>query len=219
MRDKISFVLLSHSGSPIKQITTSKNLLLFGGLLAVLLMAAAGLGVSDYLHLKDVAGMRKRLQNKIRQQRDEIDYQRKQIQTFAGEINDIKGKLVALNKLEEKIRTMANLDKGDVQENLFGVGGSIPEDLDTQLPLSEKHNSLIREMHSQAQQLREASLHQEQGLESLLDSLEDQVNLLASTPAIRPADGWISSGFGYRQSPFTGRVTTVPSVEPRPLRR
>ena len=30
------------------------------------------------------------------------------------------------------------------------------------------------------------------------------MDLLASTPAIRPTKGWKTSGFGYRVSPFTG---------------
>jgi murein DD-endopeptidase MepM/ murein hydrolase activator NlpD len=34
--------------------------------------------------------------------------------------------------------------------------------------------------------------------------LENQRNLLASTPAICPTQGWITSRFGYRTSPFTG---------------
>ncbi|MFZ5563198.1 MAG: M23 family metallopeptidase, partial [Thermodesulfobacteriota bacterium] len=41
---------------------------------------------------------------------------------------------------------------------------------------------------------------------SLLEYLEDKRKLLASTPAIMPVtDGWITSRFEYRKSPFTGR--------------
>jgi murein DD-endopeptidase MepM/ murein hydrolase activator NlpD len=86
------------------------------------------------------------------------------------------------------------------------VGGSIPEDLEPKIPLTEKHNSLIRDMHLQVKQLEVASIAQEKGLESLFEHLEEQRNILASTPSIRPVEGgWISSGFGYRKSPFTGR--------------
>jgi murein DD-endopeptidase MepM/ murein hydrolase activator NlpD len=35
--------------------------------------------------------------------------------------------------------------------------------------------------------------------------LKEQKSILASTPAIRPTDGWFSSGFGYRTSPFTNQ--------------
>ena len=59
-------------------------------------------------------------------------------------------------------------------------------------------------MHDQVQQLDRASKGQKNAFESLLESLENQRNLLACTPAIRPTNGWTTSRFGYRMSPFTG---------------
>jgi murein DD-endopeptidase MepM/ murein hydrolase activator NlpD len=140
---------------------------------------------------------------------EEIHHQRKQIQEFAGEINALKAKLLALNSFEKKIRIIANIEIPNDSDGIFGVGGSIPEDLDAQLPLKEKHYSLMRNMHEQIEEIGRASAGQHKELESLLKSLEDQQNLLASTPAIRPLSGnvksWVTSRFGYRKSPFTGR--------------
>jgi len=109
-----------------------------------------------------------------------------------------------LNDFENKIRIIANIEKTADQDSLFGVGGSIPDDLDTRIPLTEKHNSLMREMHEQTKQLELASGKQQEGFESLFNFLQDQRNLLSSTPAVRPVKGWTTSGFGYRKSPFTG---------------
>jgi len=145
------------------------------------------------------------LQNTVAGQSDEIADQRRQIQNFASEINALKSKLVALNSFEKKIRIIANLDQTGDSETLFGVGGSIPEDLDPSLELKKSHTNLLREMHEQVDQLNLASLQQEKGFASLFDHLDNQRNLLASTPAIRPTKGWKTSGFGYRTSPFTGR--------------
>jgi murein DD-endopeptidase MepM/ murein hydrolase activator NlpD len=67
----------------------------------------------------------------------------------------------------------------------------------------------MRDMHEQVEQLSFASDTQQKEFESLLKSLEDQQNLLASTPAIRPVSrgvkSWTTSRFGYRISPFTKR--------------
>jgi murein DD-endopeptidase MepM/ murein hydrolase activator NlpD len=60
-------------------------------------------------------------------------------------------------------------------------------------------------MHEQVDQLHTASINQSQGFETLFKYLNDQQNLLASTPAVRPCQGWTTSRFGYRKSPFTGR--------------
>jgi murein DD-endopeptidase MepM/ murein hydrolase activator NlpD len=67
----------------------------------------------------------------------------------------------------------------------------------------------MRDMHEQIDELNRASIHQKGEFESLLKSLEDQQNLLASTPAIRPISrrekSWVTSSFGFRRSPFTGQ--------------
>jgi murein DD-endopeptidase MepM/ murein hydrolase activator NlpD len=42
-------------------------------------------------------------------------------------------------------------------------------------------------------------------LKELVDELEDKHQHLASSPAIWPTHGWLTSGFGQRISPFTGR--------------
>ena len=41
----------------------------------------------------------------------------------------------------------------------------------------------------------------------LWDNLSERRDLLDHTPSIYPAYGWVSSHFGYRNDPFTGKVT------------
>jgi murein DD-endopeptidase MepM/ murein hydrolase activator NlpD len=53
--------------------------------------------------------------------------------------------------------------------------------------------------------VEQATTVQENSFSTLLKSLESKRNLLAATPSLRPTVGWISSSFGYRVSPFTGR--------------
>ncbi len=203
MSDKISFLMLSNTGST-KQATFSIALLRFSGVLFAACLVLLTYLIYDYYSLKKTFPGRRELQIKISQKSDEIAGQRNQIQKFADEITALKSKLIALNDFERKIRVIANIEKTTDQDSLFGVGGSIPDDLDTKIPLTEKHNSLMREMHEQTRQLDLASNQQQEGLESLFNFLQDQRTLLSSTPAIRPTNGWSTSEFGYRTSPFTG---------------
>ncbi len=159
----------------------------------------------DYIKLKKISLNTGDSSIRISSQLTEIENQRKQIQQFAEEINSLKLELVGLNNFENKLRIIANIEKKNEQDSLFGVGGSIPEDIVAQIPLSKKHNSLMREMHEQINQLDLATTNQNNGFESLFKYIKEQQNILASTPAIRPAAGWTTSKFGYRTSPFTGR--------------
>ena len=204
MKKTVTLFVMSASGTPVRQVTVSKTLLRFLVLLIVGVTVTAGYSVYDYQRLKQRASDASQLRYELTGRYEEIASQRKQIQQFASEINQLKSKLVALNEFENKIRVIANLEKADDQVGLFGMGGSIPEDLDAQIPLSDRHNSLVREMHFRANELDAATARQSESFESLLGHLEDQVNLLAATPAIRPTTGWKTSGFGYRTSPFTG---------------
>ena len=209
MRKKISFVVLGSSGAPAKQVCTSKSSIYIFGVVLLSLIAGVGYIVYDYYNLRDTTSHLQNREIYLSSQLEEIQIQRKQIQDFANEINLLKSNLVAINSFEKKIRIIANIEKTKMSDNIFGVGGSIPDDLDAEIPLKEKHNSLMRDMHEQIEQLSMASANQQEDLESLLRSLEDQQNLLASTPAIRPVSrdvsSWITSRFGYRKSPFTGR--------------
>jgi len=204
MGSKISFIVLSNTRSPIRQITVSKSFLYFLNLFLSGCLIFIGFIIYDYLDLKKEKILIPELEDKISVQQDEIESQRKQIQNFAKEINTLKTKLVALNRFEKKIRGVVGIEETDDQPHLFGMGGSIPSDIDTKVQLKKKHYSLMREMHDQVNLLDLATTNQKEGFESFLRYLDDQRNFLASIPAIRPIKGWITSGFGYRKSPITG---------------
>jgi len=199
----ISFFILSYTGSTVKQLTVSRRFLGIISACVTLFVIWFAFVICDYINIKTTFS-KQELESKIADQTNQVITQQQQIKKFADEINTLKSKLVDLNNFEKKIRIIANIEKPTDHNSIFGVGGSAPEDLDSQIPLKEKHNSLMREMHSQTRELNLASINQEKGFESLYKYLENQRNFLSSTPAIRPTKGWISSSFGYRTSPFTG---------------
>lgn len=204
MRKKISIFFIGGPGSTAKQINTSVGTLFFLGFFFLACVASAGVVVYDYIRIRQT--LPESLERECRtvaRQRVEIENQRKQVEKLTGDIDEIKNRLVELNQFEEKIRVIANIEK-QVNEELFGVGGSIPEDLDAGSEIREKHNSLLREMHNQVELLDQAAQIQHRGFDSLVDLLQNQRNLLASTPAIWPVKGWVTSTFGHRKSPFTG---------------
>lgn len=205
MAHRYSLIFLGDSGSTIRQFHYSRpKLLTYAGLFFIF-VCIVGYSLFDYISLRNSITVRHDLERDLALQTEEVLHQREQIQSFAKEINELKERLVQLDRFEKRIRTIANIDNAENGDGLFGVGGSTPEDLNPEIELTQRHQLLMKDMHQQISQLDKAADTQQYDFKSLLNSLEAQRNLLAHTPAIQPVKGWITSGFGYRQSPFTGK--------------
>lgn len=204
MNNKITFFILSKSGAKMRQVSISRYTLLFAALFLLAGSVISGLAINDYYRLKVNSKDTCELEAEVAVKIQELGEKQSQIQAFAQEINTLKTNLVALNDFEKKIRIIANLETDSGQDGLFGVGGALPDDIDSTLALGDSHNSLLREMHEQANQIEQVSVLQQQNFQSLLKDLEGHRNILAATPSIRPTKGWVTSRFGYRTSPFTG---------------
>ncbi len=205
IKNKFTFFLLDGKGNPITTANISKGIIYFCTLIAIVSFSGLGWLLKDYLILRQILPEKDHMSEQIAEQTHTIAQQRKQIQALASKINDLKTNILVLNEFEKKVRIIANLEHKEDQEGLFGMGGSIPEDINTSLPLNESHAQLLRKMHSQVETVSSATDVQQESFKFLLDKLEAKRNLLAATPSIRPVDGWMTSRFGYRKSPFTNR--------------
>ncbi len=196
-----------HSGvnSNIREFTISAGILRILAVSVIMIFAGSLYIGYDYLNLKQDSFNNRTMANTIAAQKNEIKNQRVQIQSFAGEIESLKKQVENLSKFENKVRVIADIQRPNTSSSLIGIGGIPEETLDINIPLEEKHNNLIREMHRQINQVATATKKQVLDFKNLIKMLEQKRNLLASTPSIRPADGWVTSGFGYRTSPFTGQ--------------
>lgn len=205
MKKKLSFIVLGGSGSKIRQIHLTTTRVVVLGLTFVVAVTALIYGAVDYVTMRSEMADKKVIERRLAVQNDEVRHQRRQIEKFAKDINALKERIMMLDKFEKKIRLLANIEHPGKTDGLFGVGGSAPEDLNPEVEVDRAPSRLVRDMHRQVKQLSEASHGQEITLTTLLGHLEEQKNVLAHTPAIRPVKGWITSSFDYRISPFTGR--------------
>ncbi|WP_462268483.1 peptidoglycan DD-metalloendopeptidase family protein [Desulfobacter sp.] len=161
----------------------------------------------DYYLLKQTDRDNAALLETIASQRIEIVDQRRQIQMFAGEIQGLKEQITKLGRLEKQVRLIADIDKSGRSSGIWGIGGVSKIDLDQELPIDAHHNALIREMHHQVKQIKSIADKEKLDFNDLIEKLTKKKNLLASSPSIKPVSGIITSPFGYRKSPFTGRRT------------
>jgi murein DD-endopeptidase MepM/ murein hydrolase activator NlpD len=193
---KVTVLLMPEGAKRVRQIELSKLLFVLVPLLVfsgALLLAAI---ILDYIAIKKEVPKFAHLHKENKQQKE-------QLVALAQEIEAIGKSLEDLKKLDNKLRTMVNLEAREDRTQLLGIGGSGPLSQD-QGPQSEKgQRRLIRMMHESLSDIRsEISLQKNEKLE-LSDLLEMQKSTLACTPSIWPTRGWISSKFGNRTSPFT----------------
>ena len=195
--NKITVLIVPENTSNVKELKFSRAFIAI--VLSSILCGLVGIAFI----LKDYTTLRRTLPSRQALSR-EVTSQQTQIQVFAKKIHDLNEEMTALRDLEKKIRIIANVKEQAENDAFFGVGGTMPLDLDSMPLLGQEHNTLIRDMHADVDYLDEAFAVEKKAFEHLHAYLHDQRSLLASTPAIRPTTGWISSGFGYRLSPLTG---------------
>ncbi len=205
MAKHYTVLFIDDKGNPVRETLVSKRFIRVVSIFTFMVLCVIGAGGYHYLQLHRAVADRGILISKLDEQAAQVESQRKQIQTFAEDINTLKSSLMSLNDFEQKIRIMANLEYKPEQASLFAIGGSLPDDLDPDISLKQDHDRLVRQMHDHMEQVEQATTVQENSFSTLLKSLESKRNLLAATPSLRPTVGWISSNFGYRVSPFTGR--------------
>jgi murein DD-endopeptidase MepM/ murein hydrolase activator NlpD len=141
----------------------------------------------------------------LSQLRRENQQQEKQFTRLAERINRMAEKIDELKELDQKLRIMVNLEGSDEQAKPEGIGGSQPTPWRYEYDDYQNQDELVHGMHDALDDLtREIDLGKRQKT-SLHAFFKEQKRLLASTPSIWPVRGWLSSRFGYRTSPFTGK--------------
>jgi murein DD-endopeptidase MepM/ murein hydrolase activator NlpD len=123
---------------------------------------------------------------------------------YGKELEEFQTKLAVLDELEKKIKKLTPYNVKDVSN--IAVGGRELE-LDKGLfaVAERKEKQFFDKLNERLVSLSSELEKKEISLSELVDFLEEQRLMVMSTPSIWPVKGWLSSKFGYRISPFSGR--------------
>ena len=111
-----------------------------------------------------------------------------------------------LRTFDHRVRRLAGMEKGMESETAVAVGGGT-HDVGEALAEGERvaRKELLERMYRDLQRLEREVALREESLQALTVYLTRQKDRLAATPSIWPTRGYVSSKFGSRKSPFTGR--------------
>lgn len=204
-------IFLSRDRGAARSLSLDVRWLLLGGLLSLGLVLGTGVALGSWMSASESVSADPRLADALDAQRSEMTQARedaqRQLDAFAAHIAELQARLTRLDALGERVAELAELDASEFDFSL-GVGQGGPEDaLDAPAyqppPFMEVLDQLGERLHSREQQL--------EVLEQLLG--ERRLND-ATSPAGRPVrQGYVSSPFGVRSDPLTGRLSHHKGVD------
>lgn len=128
------------------------------------------------------------------------------IQQFTDRLGHLTGQMERLQNFYAKLKILANLDLQEPQDPSIAAGGPQPDTREINMYLEEGLKRQIQRVHWEMEELQMLAEIQERNAYKVERFFDSQRSLLASTPTIWPVRGWITSSFGQRMSPFTGRL-------------
>ncbi len=141
--------------------------------------------------------------------RAELEVSQKEASAANTAIEKLRLKLTSMKALTTKVREMLGLQQ-DFDGLVSGQGGEelSPPFSDRQVAPEREGtglNGIRPDMQQEIAWLRSDAKVEHRDLRALVETIENRHARWEATPAIWPVKGWVTSGFGPRVSPFTGR--------------
>ena len=192
---KFHIVIFQNNKATSRHITMRGWLLLFPILFCVVI---ATFSLTLLQERYSVASLKRGL---LKSQ-DTIQNQETQLISFAVKLKDLQTEIFRLQDTDSKIRVMVNLEENlPIGNTGQGGQGGHEFNLDA-LPL-HRQETLVRKMHDFIQQLSSETHLEEIRQQEVMQKVRLNKNILEATPSIWPIRGWLTSNFGWRNSPFT----------------
>jgi murein DD-endopeptidase MepM/ murein hydrolase activator NlpD len=196
-KEYFNILIFSPKNSKTRSVRLNRKTFKIGVYLFAFVFLSATCFLCDYIQIKKKVF-------ELNPLREETELQRSHIQFFSARIEDLENQLSRLKEFDKKIRIIANLERSQEAVPLMGIGGPSPSDIREKLEKDKDEDGLIQQLRSDVERLQSEALSREESLVELEKLLLLKKEMLAHTPSIWPVNGWVTSGFGMRNNPFTG---------------
>ena len=177
------------------------------GILLLLLFSLSGLSVFLWTHYDRARALEVELESA---KRIAQDYDR-QVLRLSGQLQTLQEDLSRVQQFDSKLRVLMNI--GDSKDSELPETASAIANLHNPSFLAQHRELYARRTHSLVDELLTQVQLEELDQQTLVCFLRENQDILLSTPSIWPADGYVTSGFGKRRSPFTGIWTMHAGID------
>jgi len=196
-KDLWTLMLVPHRGGKVKRLAISKFFFFSGIILTGIILAILFFFIMDYRQIKSKITVLEELKRVNKEQQEKI-------LSLAEKVESFNETLKKLEELENKLRNLAGVSeaKSVIKGEGFGKGG--PESYSLENELNENDSCVLAsKMEEKFPLLEKEAQTRIEGFQYVEKVIVQKKELFASTPNIFPVQGWLSSGFGWRNDPFT----------------
>ena len=184
---KFTFLIIPEGSHQVRRFNIKRSLL--KGYLACAALVFVGLTAMtvDYVTSELDQAELNRLQTENQTQRNEL-------QRLVAGLEDIQKEMRLMAQTDAKVRIMADLSKPK-PDAMVGIGG--PPEID--------ENDSFAQLQTRIDHMRRDIDLRRESQEEIQGFLNDQRSMVGAEPSGWPVKGWLTSNFGMRKSPFSGK--------------
>jgi murein DD-endopeptidase MepM/ murein hydrolase activator NlpD len=188
----VSIIIVPHNKAKSKNISLSEKAVKIAAGIGIFVFAALAVFLIDYFTMNVTRQKYKILWDENAQQKTAIAQYQQTVDKLQTTIDNYEN-------YAKKLNVMAGLKSDELLEGEPGIGG--PGDSQEMGDISPPQTLDIGDLSDISQKADRIA----KNLDTLTSFFEDQTLQLASTPTIWPTKGYMSSAYGWRDDPFTGK--------------
>lgn len=206
---KLTILVIPENASQTKQLQIPRLAIKAGALGSLLFMSCLGYLMFDYVELRALHSS----YHKILTENEGL---KGEARLLMSNLEEVRHSLKRVQDYSEKLGDLTSLKVENLSQQT-GIGPLSPEEFQTakrnqsappmkkNIPLGIDLDKLVfRSVFDRIQNIGNQANQNALHMQKLLSELSQHRSLLSSVPSLTPVEGWITSGFGPRISPFTG---------------
>lgn len=216
---RFTILVIPENATTTKQFTVKYSIVKTMIICSVLLLSIMGYFTYDYWQLRFA-------KTKLTHLISENEGLKGEARLLMKNLEEVKRSLNRVQDYSSKLSRLTNF-KVDQVSAKTGIGPLTPEEYqqvtknnssdsgnNSFFPLGINMEQLIfKPVFKHLDQIGQQANQNALELQQLLSSLSQKKSLLSSIPSISPVNGWITSNFGPRISPFTGKKTMHKGID------